>query len=79
MHEFNPVKIAKELKIDAKAVGIPSGAAEVFIDKALATTEKKLSLKTIITEEDLKRILAKELKKYHKDLAYVYENRDTII
>ncbi len=79
MHEFNPVKIAKELKIDAKAIGIPSGAAEVFINKALATTEKKLSLKTIITEEDLKRILAKELKKYHKDLAYVYENRDTII
>ena len=79
MHEFNPIKIAKELKIDAKAIGIPSGAAEVFINKALATTEKKLSLKTIITEEDLKRILAKELKKYHKDLAYVYENRDTII
>ena len=79
MHEFNPVKIAKELKIDAKAIGIPSGAAEVFINKALATTEKELSLKTIITEEDLKRILAKELKKYHKDLAYVYENRDTII
>lgn len=79
MHEFNPAKITRELKIDAKGVGIPSGAAEIFIKKALTATTKKLSLKTIITEDDLKRTLAKELKKYNKDLAYVYENRDTII
>ena len=79
MEEFDLDKITKALKIDAKAIGIPSGAAEDFIQKSLKATTKKLSTKTIITEKDLQRALAKELKKYNQDLAYVYENRDTII
>ena len=79
MEEFDLDKITKALKIDAKAIGIPSGAAEDFIQKSLKAATKKLSTKTIITEKDLQRALAKELKKYHRDLAYVYENRDTII
>lgn len=79
MEEFDQTKIAKELKIDAKAVGIPSGAAEDFIKRALKATTKKLSNKKIITHGDLKRTLVKEIQKYNKDLAYVYENRDTII
>lgn len=79
MEEIDVEKITKELKIDAKGVGIPSGAANIFIQKAINTALKKLNSKTIITENDLKRTLAKELKKYNGDLAYVYENRDTII
>ena len=76
MEEIDVEKITKELKIE---VGIASGAANIFIQKAINTTLKKLNSKTIITENDLKRTLAKELKKYNGDLAYVYENRDTII
>lgn len=79
MEEFDQAKITRNLKIDAKAVGIPSGAAEVFIEKSLKAATKKLSSKKIITSSDLKRAIVKELRKYHKDLAYVYENRDTII
>ena len=79
MEEFDQTKITKELKIDAKALGIPSGAAEDFIKHALKATTKKLSNKKIITYSDLKRTLTKELQKYNKDLAYVYKNRDTII
>lgn len=79
MEEYNQERIIKELKIDAKGVGVPAGAAEIFIKKALHTTNRKLSSKKIITKGDLKRTLAKELKKYNQDLAYVYENRDTII
>ena len=78
MEELDYNKIAKELKIDAKAVGIPSGAADVFIKKALNSTKKRFKSKTIITNDDLRRTLTKELKKYNHDLAYVYENRDTI-
>ena len=67
------------LKIHAKALGIPSGAAEVFIQKSLKDTTKSLESKKIITESDFTRALIKELKKYHADLAYVYENYDKII
>ena len=71
--------LTKNLKIDAKAVGIPVGAAEIFIDKTLKAAQTALKSKTIITNEDLNRAITKELKKYNPDLVYVYENRDKII
>ena len=79
MEKFNTKTIAKDLKIDAKAVGIPAGAAEIFIEKTLKSAEKSLKSKKIITENDLKKIIVKELKKYNANFAYVYENRDKII
>ena len=71
--------LIKNLKIDAKGVGIPAGAAEVFIERSLAAAAKTLKSKKIITHKDLERAITKELKKYNADLAYVYENRDKII
>ena len=79
MSHFNEKIIEKDLKIDAKAVGIPSGAAELFIKKTLEEVKKQLKNKTIITDKDLERIITKELKKYNADLAYIYKNRDKII
>lgn len=79
MNTFNEKKLIKELKIDARALDIPSGAAEIFINETLKSVKKSLKSKNIITEYDLKRLVTKELKKYHADLAYVYQNRDTII
>ena len=79
METFNRKEITKTLKTDARALGIPSGAAEIFIEKTLDSVEKSLKTKKIITEKDLDRLILRELKKYHKDLAYVYEIRDKII
>ncbi len=79
MNTFNQESLKKELEIDAKAVGIANGASEIFIKKTLDSVKKSLKAKQIITENDLKRLVIKELKKYNKDLAYVYENRDKII
>ena len=69
----------KILKLHAKAMGIPSGSADIFIKKSIAAAEKSLKNRKIITENDQIRAISKELKKYHKDLAYVYENYDKII
>lgn len=67
------------LKIHAKALGIPSGSANIFIKKSIATAEKSLKNRKIITDQDTVRAITRELKKYHKDLAYIYENYDKII
>ena len=72
-------KIHRDLKINALGLGIPIGAAEVFIEKVIQDSSKQLKNKQIITEDDLERVITKELKKYNKDLAYVYKNRDKII
>ena len=79
MKDFNEAEITKELKIDTHAVGITEGAAEAFIERTMKDVQKSLRHKSIITESDLNRAIIKELKKYHADLAYVYENRDKII
>ena len=76
---FNEKSLIKDLKIDAKALGIPIGAAEVFIDETLKAVKKQLKSKSIITDSDLKRMIINELKKYNADLAYVFKNRDKII
>ena len=79
MQEIDEAKIKRDLKIDAHAIGIPSGAAEIFIERTLKDARKSLKKSTIITEKDFNRAITKELKKYHRDFAYVYQNRDTII
>lgn len=76
---FNEKELTKSLKIDARALNIPIGAAEIFIEKTISAVKKQLKPKTIITNKDLDRIVIKELKKYNIDLAYVYKNRDRII
>ena len=76
---FNQASIKRTLKIHAKALGIPTGAADLFIDRAIKDATKSLKSKKIITDQDLDRAIVKELKKYHDDFAYVYENRDKII
>ena len=79
MKDLNEKTLIKELEIDAKAVGIPSGAAEIFIEKSISAAKKSLKSKKIITKKDLILAISKELKKYNADLAYVYKNRDKII
>ena len=79
MKEYDIKSIQKELEIDAKALNIPSGAASIFIKRSITAATKSLSKRTIITENDLKKAITKELRQYHPDLAYVYQNRDTII
>lgn len=76
---FNKKTLVRDLKIEAKALGIPMGAAEIFIDKTVDGVAKKLEKKKIITKRDLERATVVELKKYNADLAYVYEIRDKII
>lgn len=77
--EYNEKDLKKLLKTDAKALGIPSGAADIFIERTIKSVEKSLKPKDLITESDLTRLVVRELKKYHADLAYVYQNRGKII
>ena len=68
--------IIEELGLNTKAPDFD----EVYrVEGKIKDAKKTLKNKSIITEKDLERAITKELKKYHADLAYVYQNRDTII
>lgn len=76
---FDEKLLTSDLKTEARALGIPVGAANIFVEKAVSATRNKLKKKKIITKRDLERTVVAELKKYNADLAYVYQNRDKII
>lgn len=79
MIELFEKTLKKELKIHAKALDIPSGAAEIFIEKTLKQTRDSLKMKKIVTEKDVRQVVEKKLRQFNADLAYVYKNRDKII
>lgn len=79
MDEKTEKSLKKELKLHAKALGIPEGSAEIFLNETIKFVRKSFKGKSIVTAADLDRAIIKSLKKYNKDFAYVYQNRDTII
>lgn len=76
---FDQAALMKELKKEARAVGLSEATARVVAERVSQKVAKWLADKEIITQEDLQQKIAKEAKQYSRDLAYVYENRGKII
>ncbi len=79
MDEKLEKELTKDIIVNAKALGIPIGAAELFADKIMAEVKKSIKGKKIITNDDLDRYIATAARKYNADLAYVYKIRGRII
>lgn len=75
---YSEKELIRELKTHAKAVGIPSGAADDFIKRTVKAATKRLS-KGDYPPATVRNVVAIELKKYSPDLAYAYKNHDKII
>jgi anaerobic ribonucleoside-triphosphate reductase len=72
-------KIHEDIKREAKVLGLHACTAEIIADKV---TEKVVAWgkkRSKVTEEDLNDKLAKEIKKFNEDLAYLFESKDKII
>ena len=72
-------KIHEDIKREAKVLGIHPGTAEIIADKV---TEKVITWskkRAMITEDDLNQKLAKEIKNFNEDLAYLFESKGKII
>lgn len=78
-YTFSSEELRKDLLSEARALRIHVGFAEIISDKCVQAVEKYLKTHPVVTKSDIERIIYNELKKYHKDLAYIYHNRDKII
>lgn len=76
---FDQGELAKELKREARAVGLSEDTARVVSERVAEKVASWVSDKDVITQDDLHRRIAREVKQYSQDLAYVYENRGKII
>ncbi|MBP5512504.1 hypothetical protein J6X90_03915 [Candidatus Saccharibacteria bacterium] len=72
-------KIHDDIKREAKVLGLHAGSAEIIADKVTEKIAKWSEKRAMITENDLNSRLAKEIKPYNEDLAYLFESRGKII
>lgn len=71
--------IAKDILKEAKVLKISNETAEKYVkivSEKVTTWAKK---RATVTRLDINRQIAKEIKKYNKDLAFIYENKGKII
>ena len=78
-YEYNAEGIRSSILQQAKSLKIPSGWAQQIADHVVEKTNKWIADKAIVTEDDLRKIIIKELDKLNADLAYAYRNHDKII
>ncbi len=74
---FDATDLKKSLTRDARALGIPMGSAEIFIDHVIKSIEK--SLKKDPTKSEVDRAVIREMKKYSPDFTYYLQHRNQII
>ena len=72
-------KIHEDIKREAKVLGLHAGTAEIIADKVTERVVAWGKKRSTVTEEDLNDKLAKEIKKFNEDLAYLFESKDKII
>ena len=78
-YSFSIEELKKDLSREARALRIHSGFANVIIEKVIASVKAYQKTHPVVTEKDIDRLVYTELKKYHKDFAFFYHNRDKII
>lgn len=77
--KFSNERVRKDIMQSARGLEIAEGAAEDIANRATREVEKWAKRRTMITRADLDSQIAQKVKKYNKDLAYVYQNRGKII
>ena len=77
--KFSKKKLIQEIMFEAKVLNRHLGATKIIAEKTADEVEKWAEKRAYITEEDITRVASEKLKKYDKDLAYIYKNRGKII
>ena len=78
-YTFDPIALKKSLTRDARALGIPMGSAEAFIERTVNDVVKSLKSEQTPTESGVNRAVIREMKKYSPDFVFYLQHRDQII
>ena len=77
--KYSKAKLKKELLQEARVLGLHRGAVELMVDRVTDEVDAWVSARAVVTSADLDRIVSTKIRKYNKDLAYWYRNRDKVI
>ena len=70
---FTPEKLAKSIVAACTSAGAHTGQAETISQKVVEEVQQWLEDKPEVTSDDLRRVAAKHLSRYHPDAGYLYE------
>lgn len=76
---YSPKLLKEDILVEARSIGLAAGFAEAIAEAVTKDITAWLKDKPTITTRSLNHKVAALIKKYHSDLAYLYENRGKII
>ena len=76
--KFSQKRLTKEIMQEAKVLQMHMGAAEIMAGRVSASLTKWADGREM-TQHELDQQVARELKKYNPDLAYLYQHRGRMI
>jgi len=78
-YEYSSTELKKNILLNAKSLRIPEAWAKQIADRVVKNIDKWIADKELITEDDLRKQIVKELKVLEPNLAFAYRNHDKII
>ena len=78
-YEYSSQDIRTNVLHYAKSQNIPEDWAKQIAERVAKATDVWIEDKDIVTEDDLRRVIYKEIKLLDKDLAFAYKNHEKII
>lgn len=78
-YEYSSDGIRQSILRHAKSLRLPEGWGEQVADRVAKATDEWISDKDIVTEEDLRVFICKQLEQISPDIAFAYHNHDKII
>jgi len=75
---FDPLKLHTSIVAACLAVRTLEGEAHLAAERVTRHVIDWLSVKTEVTSEDLRRVAATHLQRYHAEAAYMYEHHRLI-
>ena len=77
--KYTKLKLKNELLREARVLGMHRGEVELMLDKVADEVDEWVTARAQVTEADMDRVISAKLRKYNKDLAYWYKNRNKIV
>lgn len=78
-YEYSSAELKNNILLNAKSLRIPEAWAKQIADRVVKNIDKWIADKELITEDDLRKQIVKELKVLEPNLAFAYRNHDKII
>ena len=78
-YEYSHKGVKESVFRQAKALRLPEGWGKQIAERVAKATDKWIENKDIVTEDDLRNFICKELEKVSPDIAFAYQNHDKII